>query len=207
MSSPADSGGAAFLDGFFDPTRPFDELSGEVQEFANRSGLPNALGLGNGLNSVLRPAPNTATLTSHGYTLRTSRGRIIGALQTVADSQARDITVKRQIDRRAHGAPAAVIPQALSTHTVRISRLALVKSRLREAFGTERPWVMLTDQYAALQFRDYWAGAGGVVLGRPQVFNYSGAFFADIGRELSSSGPRIVLENATLIWRRLDQVA
>jgi hypothetical protein len=187
-----------FLDIFAAADRPLDEVAKEVQEVVNRTGLPNGLGLANLANS-LRPSPNTHVRTTHGLTLRTKAGRVIGAVQTMQTPQSRAVSVERQIDRRAHGKPARLIPQQLTTHTISIVRLDLNRAAMEEALGTS-DIVVLTDQFLGLRLREQWAGAAGVVLGGTKRYDFSECFLTDLGHEYAATDDRISRGNCTLVW-------
>lgn len=194
---------APFLDTFFDLPNPADELAGEIQEFANRNGIPDVLGLST-LTGVLRPAPNTQVRTTHGVTFRTKSGRAIGAIQTVSTPQARQVDVELQIGRRAFGQPAAVIGQGLTEHTIQIERLDLWRAPLHAALGPN-PFVKLTDQYTGLRMREQWAGASGIILGATSRYDFVDCWLTSLGYDLGSTNDRISRGRCTLVWR--DKIA
>lgn len=183
---------------------PFDDLVSDIEGLANE--LPpelRATGLLGGLGNQLRPAPNTVSRTTHGLSLRTKTGRVIGGVQSIGTPQAREVKVLREVDRRNHGRPAAVIPQALTTHTLVLERIDLHRAWMESALGGTS-LVMLTDQYAGLRLREHWAGAAGTLFGTTTRYDFSGCYFIDLGRELASTADRISRARATLIWLSKD---
>jgi hypothetical protein len=174
----------------------------------------------------------------------------------------RTVDTEFDVDVSKNGLPVDVVPQALDTREMRISRYDLYLGVFEEVFGTTE-LVVLTDQVRPVAVREVWRGPSTLLQGLGQssqflgrlanaatdaginanalqrgqqavngaitqaltskvgqpvatalgvlsrdyrVYEYSGCFFSDIGRNLSSTGDRVVNVDATLVWLHRQRV-
>lgn len=213
--------------------------------------------------------PNTTTRLSHALTIR-ARGRTIGAIRSWSPNMRRTIDTEFDVDASANGMPIDLVPQAVDTREVRLSRYDLYLSLLEEVFGTTE-LVVLSDQVRPFSIREVWRGPstllqvntgvlGGLAnlispasasadpvaaelrrganalrggqrtvdeavtraatskVGAPvvtalgtfardqRIYEYTGCYFTDIGRNMESSGDRTVFADATLVWLQRHRI-
>jgi len=162
---------------------------------------------GGTLSGLLRTkgVPNTKTRLDHAFTLRTGKGRIIGAVFKADQRQSRQLDDEYEIDPNAHGEVADIVGQSLTNRTLSVERYDLYTDVMEEVFG-DRELSMLTDQSQGFRLREAWRGPGGLFTGGQRLYEYSPVWFEDIGRTLDAHGDRIVRVTATLRWGRRQRV-
>lgn len=165
----------------------------------------NQLGLDPSLLSdfvVPERVPRTRTRTSHGLTLRVTGGRVIGAVNAVGESQTRAVDEEWEINRSAHGAgPADIIPQNVTTRTLKISRYDLYVQHMEEVFNQTGEMVSLSDQFRPFSLRTIWQSPVGIVLGGRRVYEYVGCWFTNLGRNVRSDDNRIINVDADVVYQ------
>jgi len=149
--------------------------------------------------------PRTKARLDHAFTLRSSKGSIIGAVQTFDQKQSRQLDDEYEIDPNAHGEVADIIGQNLTNRTLAVKRVDLYTDVMEEVFG-DRELVMLTDQSSGFRLREAWRAPGGIWTGGQRVYEYSPVWFADMGRSLNTDGDRVSRANATLRWGNRQRV-
>jgi hypothetical protein len=173
-----------------------------VQNFltnqAAKAGLPAEL-----LSGILRgplSQPSTRTRLSHAYTLRI-RGAAVGAVYRASVRQAREVAMKREMYRDAHGEPADLVPGVMSTQSFSIARYDLHSSTIEDVFGGNFEIEMLMQQASGFRIREFWRSPTGFINSNGRKFEYAPVFLTDIGREANAETPdRIVRVNAELVW-------
>lgn len=153
-----------------------------------------------------RSVPNTRARLSHAYTIRTSRGRLIGGIYSVQASQGRTVDTEFEIDVNAHGEPADVIPQELNERTLSVSMWDLY-SRVAEAAFTDFEIEMLTDQASGLKVREVWRAPTGILNSSGAHYEYRNCYFTRLGRTVSATDDRVVKVNAEMIWTNKRKIA
>jgi len=182
-----------------DPTQSTQSF---LREQENRLNLPT----GTLTNAVRRGGvPNTRTRMDHGFTLRTSNGRIVGAVFAVDMQQSRALDDEFEIDVNAHGEVADIVGQALTTRTMSVRRFDLYTDIMEEAFGTVE-LDMLTDQAGGFTLRTAWRSPAGVFAGGTRSYQYSPVWFESLGRSLNAEGDRVVRVDASLRWGRKQRL-
>ena len=145
--------------------------------------------------------PSTFTRLDHSMTIRTGRGRTVGAINGWNPTQTRRVEEEFEVEVKSTGLPVDLVPQIVNSRTIRIDRYDLYTSKMEEAFGTKR-LDNLTDQHQPFTVREVWR----TPLGSLEVFDYIGCWFADLGRTHNADGNRIVKANATLIYKLKRQM-
>ena len=191
----------AFLDSFRDSRQSVDQF---FREQGQRTGLrPEDLA---GTLQAQTSVPNTRARLSHAYTLRTSGGRIIGAVFRTEVNQSRTVDVEHEIDPNNHGEPRDLVPQEMTEQTLSIARFDLYSKPMEEALGSQRI-VMLKDQFRGFRLREVWRAPFSFLNATGQLFEYAPCFFTRLGRQQESTGDRVVRVNAQLVWLDRDQIA
>jgi hypothetical protein len=187
----------SFLDTIRDPRQTVDDF---VTEQAVRTGLPLSL-----ITGALRGSdtiPTTRVRTSHAFELRTSRGRVIGAVFGFESSQRRVIDEEYEVEANAVGEPTELVPQTVEGRSIRVERYDLFTDIMEEAF-TSGELVSLTDQRVGLKLREAWRAPGA----GKRRYQYSKCWFAELGRKISSTDDRIVRVNTTLNYLRRSKIS
>lgn len=104
--------------------------------------------------------PITRTRLSHALTIR-ANGRIIGAIHQWSPSQSREVDTEFEVGPNEVGMPRDLVPQTVSTRTIRISRYDLYTTAMEEAFGSTEI-INLVDQFRPFTLREVWAAPGGL---------------------------------------------
>lgn len=139
-------------------------------------------------------APRTYTRMNHALTIRTGTGRTIGAINGWNPVETRTHEDIFENEVNSNGLPVDIIPQILSTRTIRVSRYDLYARIMEEAFGT-RELVVLTVQAQPFKVREIWREPSG----RVRAIEYV-CWMTDIGKNHRTDGNRIVQADATLVW-------
>ena len=157
--------------------------------------------------------PSTKTRTGHALSLHVQlpgkAPRLIGAVQSIQFSQARDLDEEYEINALGTGLPVDLVPQRVTERTMRVERLDLYLSIFEEVFG-HREIVVLSDQFLPLSLREVWRDPSGS-LSNPfavtsKAYMYSGIFIKDFGRQVASNGDLIVRTNALLVWQNKTRI-
>ena len=207
---------AEFLNDPFAPVnRARNDISGKA---IGAAGSVHPL-LGDLAGAVLRAPgiPRTRTRTTHALTLHAVsnapsssllgvgvRRGVIGAVHVLGVSQTRTIEDVFDVDMYGSGQVADVVPQNLTQRTMRVSRYDLYSTLMEQVFGDEL--IDLTDQAHPFTLRTVWREPGSPLSSRRRGYEYSGCYFQDLGRNLSSDDTRIVNVDATLVWTRRRRV-
>lgn len=151
--------------------------------------------------------PRTSTRTSHGLTLRVAGGRVIGAVNAIAHTHSRSIEEEWEIDAGAHGAsPADLVPQNVTGRQLVIGRYDLFVRNVEEVFNLTGEVVILSDQFRPFTLRTIWNSPVGIVLGGRRVYEYTGCWFTDIGRNAATTDDRIINVSATIRYQTRRRV-
>lgn len=152
-----------------------------------------------------RQLPNTRVRLSHAYTLRTAKGRVIGAVYRTSVNQSREIDTEWEIDPGAHGEPADIIPQTLNERSFQIARWDLYEDIMEEVFGT-RELEMLTDQSRGFKIREAWRAPVSFLNSAARQYEYLPCFFRRLGRVQETQGDRTIRVDGELDWLRRRRV-
>lgn len=204
--------GAEFLN---DPLAPVNEVRNDISGKAvGAAGSIHPL-LGSLTDSLLTPKqlPVTRTRTSHALTIHAVSNKpspsilgvgfrrgIIGAVHTFSVSQGRQLEDVYDVDRYGNGEVADVVPQNLTQRQIRVARYDLYTKLMEQVFGDEL--VTLADQDSPFTLRTVWAEPGPIFNSRRRIYEYTGCWFQDLGRNASADDNRIVNVDATLVWTR-----
>jgi hypothetical protein len=193
--------GIPFLDALKDPRQ---DVQNFIAEQAQKYGLPPELisGAFNGPRNI----PTTRARMTHGYTLQTSKGQVIGAVFRTEYSITRRIDREFEIDPNAVGEPADLVPQELTEQTFQIARWDLFEEVFEEIFQ-DGELDMLTDQTRGFKIREVWRAPSGILNSRGRQYEYFPCWFERLGRTQESTGDRTVRVNASLHWMRRRKVA
>lgn len=143
--------------------------------------------------------PNTRTRLDHALTIRTGSGRAIGAVKTFSYAQSRSIDEEFEVNAQGSGMPVDLVPQNVTRREIRIERYDLYTKIMEEVFGTSE-LVVLTDQYRPFVLREIWKGPAGILTGGQRIYQFTGCWFSDLGRTMSTDGNRVVMADATVTW-------
>lgn len=186
----------------------FDDPQATAEDIANRFGLaPNgSINLGTLRKAMQGGLPKTQTRLSHSLTIRSgTTGRVVGAIKSWATQQTREVQDHFEVNPYAVGMPIDVVPQKVTSRSLRISRYDLYIRLFEEAFGTTE-LVVLTDQFRPLTIREVWRSPMGIFNSGIRAYDFVGCWFEDIGRTLDAAGDRAVLAEATLRWTNRIQL-
>lgn len=168
--------------------------------------------------------PRTRTRTSHDFVIVVD-GRIIGAVQELAEGQSRSTTDVWELHRNQYGVePANIVPGINSSRTLRIRRFDLFTAPFEEVFGDVRI-ASLADQSRPFTLRTRlgspgMVGASSVIdtsnvtgkaaeallnagvsaLGR-EIWEYNGCYFTQMDRVYSVDGNRLVGVDAQITYQ------
>lgn len=156
-----------------------------------------------GIVPRVRLPPTTVTRTSHALTIHGAGRRrgIIGAVHALSVSQTRQVDEEFEVDVFGHGRPIELVPQNLTARTMQINRYDLYHQVMEEVFGDEL--IDLTDQSSPFSLRTAW---GAPLLQKRRIYEYTGCYFTNLGRQASADDNRIVNVDATLVWTRRRKV-
>lgn len=152
--------------------------------------------------------PLTRTASSHGVTLRTSKGLKIAGIQNWSPSLSRTIDTEYEISGETTGEPLERIPQIISSSRVSIDRYELYASDIGKAFGTpvfgsDPDLVSLARQIKPLHVREVWRDPYGGI----RAYIYTNAWFSDWGITIAANDDRIIKVRATLEFERRLKLA
>lgn len=154
-----------------------------------------------GFNKNAFNPPETLTRTSHSLTIKVN-GVTIGLISGWNPQQNRDVNPIYELNVETSGLPLENIPGNVRNLTISINRFDLWVQRIEQAFGTV-DLTMLSNQQSPFTVQELWTKPGG----GQEVWEYTGCWFTNIGRNLRSDDNRIVNVNASLIYvyKRLVQ--
>ena len=143
-------------------------------------------------------APFTNTATSHAIAIRVDQ-ETIGMIQSWAPSQSRAVQAVYEINSVTQGDVAENIPGVASGLTIQVSRYDLFSTRMEQAWGEGFDLrEMICNQANPLRIQEKWVRPDGSY----SVYIYSGCWFANMGRQMSVQGDRIINVSATLQYER-----
>lgn len=164
------------------------------------------------------PPPNTGTQTSHAVTIHANNS-IIGAINEWNAEQSLAINPVFEFGNvtgpygSEFGAPYEKVPGNIGGMTIRVRRYDIYALQMERAFGTLDLEMLSKDPGDAnggtgqiLNIRERWTlPASSSATSYDNV--YSGCWFSQLGRTLSTTGDRIVNVNATIEYTRKERVA
>ena len=157
------------------------------------------------------PLPHTRTRTSHALTIHgigPGRRGIIGAVHVLNINQSRDTEDIFEVQSLGQGRPVDVVPGNLVGRTMTIARYDLFSRTMEQVFGKRKHELIdLTDQSHPFTLRTTWGFPGLAGGFRKSIFEYTGCWFQNLGRNISATDDRIVNVDATLVWTRRYRVA
>ena len=139
------------------------------------------------------PIPNTRTASQHIISIR-FQGVTIGLVQRWAPRQTRRMTPIYEINQVTSGRRVDIVPGNVETLQIAIDRYDLFTERLHEAFGFPASAINLADHTNPFDVQELWQLPSGLIIGTV----YTGCWFADVGREYTSTGDRVIMARATL---------
>ena len=154
--------------------------------------------------------PFTNTMTSHGLLIQVGPGQAIGAITSWQPRQSRTVTPVFEFGSLTTGAgddvpaetgePYEIVPGNVGGTEISVRRYDLYTKRFEQAFGPLVPNLqMLSRQDKSIRLLEFWSSPDGTL---DFTYVYYGAWFSSLGREHSSSGERVVMANATLMYTR-----
>lgn len=145
--------------------------------------------------------PNTRLRMSHALTIR-ARGQTVGLIQTWNVAQNRAVNMTFELNSATSGAPVERTPGNMGGLSIAVTRYDLYTKKMEQAFGTA-DFTMLADQTEKFQVREVWRNPDGSI----ETFVYLECYFSNIGRNISSTGDRLVMVNATVEYLRRVRVS
>lgn len=169
--------------------------------------------------------PVTRTRTSYTLTLHATSGKrrgVIGAVHELSYDQGMQVEDLFEVDGFAKGLPRELVPQILSSRTLKLARYDLYTATIEQIFG--RPeLITLADQLGPVSLRMIWKDPEPQLVVDPSTvgvtniqnflpipalhaYEFTDCFITSLGRTISTQN-RIVGANATLNWRSIRQLA
>lgn len=139
--------------------------------------------------------PETVARTCHSLSI-VVKGKRIGLINGWNPQQSRDVTPIYEINVETSGLPLENIPGNVRGLTIAINRYDIWLAKMEDAFGTV-DLTMLSNQKAPFSVQEEWTYPDGVT---KEVWEYSGVYFTNIGRNYRSDDQRIVNVSAQLVY-------
>jgi hypothetical protein len=142
-------------------------------------------------------APGVGVVTSHSLTMYggSDGSTPIGVIQSWHPQSSRTATHVYEINSDTSGAPVDLVPGNVTGLTITVNRFDVFNSKMEQAFGS-KDMAMLTDQTSPFTVKEVWKFVGQ----SDQVFYYTGCWFSQLGRTMSSTDDRIVKVDATITY-------
>lgn len=157
--------------------------------------------------------PNTLTATSHGIMIKAA-GQVIGAIHSWQPAMNRTVTEMYCFggsglagpgvsQASGPGEPFEKVPGNVSGMTIRVDRYDLFTRKMEVAFGTP-DLTNLSSQSSSFAVTQILNRPGAVpgVNSSPEVIEYQGCWFSEIGRTFQATDDRVIKTNATLHYTR-----
>lgn len=138
--------------------------------------------------------PETNVRTSHSVSIKVN-GKTIGLINGWNPSMSRQISPIYELDAESSGLVLENVPGNVQGLTVSIQRYDIWPTRMEEAFGTTN-LDMLAGQRSPFTVQESWKSPDG----KMEVWEYTGCWFSQIGRNIRSDDTRIVNVSATLSY-------
>lgn len=162
--------------------------------------------------------PDTATQTTFGITLHAQVGNRrapIGAVYGLGFDQTLQVDEVFSVDRNARGLPAELIPQTLTGRTIRLERYDLWRSNMEAVFGPGKELITLCDQTGPLSLRISWRAPANTLtaIAFPErvrslrVYEFTGCYLTQLGRQLQAGGDAISKASGALVWSNVLRLA
>jgi len=133
--------------------------------------------------------------------VRTRSNRVIGACYEFNQNQGIQIDDEYEIDLNAHGLPAEMIPQALTTRDVRLARIDLYTEIFEDVFYEGFELVDLTHQRVPFRLREVWRGPA-----IRRIYEYFPCYIQTMSRDLGANNDRVTRVVAAIRWGRRTKV-
>jgi hypothetical protein len=145
--------------------------------------------------------PQTSVRTSHAITIKTSGGVTIGMIKTWNPTVSRDITPIYELNVETSGDPVENVPGNVKSLTIKVNRYDLYTKRMEEAFGSVSVnWLSDADRpFAVLE---HWRLPDGGI----EIWQYSGCWFNQIGRNYQSEDQRLVMVDAGITYLKRSKI-
>jgi hypothetical protein len=141
--------------------------------------------------------PQTTVRSSHAITIKTADGKTIGLIKQWNPQQNRDVNPVYEINVETSGDPVENVPGNVRNLQIRVQRYDLYTKRMEQAFGTV-DLTFLSDQDRPFSCQEIWRFPDNSV----EAWGYIDTWFSNIGKNYQSDDNRIVLVDATLVYRR-----
>jgi len=150
--------------------------------------------------------PVTTVRTSHGISIQTEQGVVIGFIQSFQPGQNRGVTPIYELNAETSGIPVENVPGNVGNLILQVSRYDIYPQRMEQVFGT-RDFEMLSDQNRPFLVREIQrVPTGDGTSFTEEVRQYVGCWFTSIGRNYASSDTRIVMVSASLAYLRKERL-
>jgi len=151
--------------------------------------------------------PNTIVQLSHALTIIGPNNAPIGAIIQWNVGQDRGIAELYEFGQvtrpgLGNGDPFEKTPNNITGMTISVNRYDLYTSKMERAFGTP-DITMLSRQNDPLELREQWVSPNNQT---NYYVLYRGVWFSNVGRQLSTTGDRQVIVNATLHYTSREEV-
>ncbi len=144
--------------------------------------------------------PVTNIRTSHGITIQTASGVIIGFITNFTPAQGKAVTPAYELNAITSGRPIENVPGNVSGLSLDVSRYDIYPRRMEEAFGTD-DFEMLTDQNVPFTVQEITRIPGGDgETFTTEVRQYTGCWFTSIGRSFRADDTRIIMVSARMVY-------
>jgi len=138
-------------------------------------------------------APFTKVVTQHVVSIRVN-GQTIGYIQNWNPSQRKTLTRVFEINAVTSGRAVELVPGNVDADTIRIDRYDVYRKLLWKAFGFAAELVHLSDHLNPFDVKEIWKEPDGNTHGTL----FTGCWFEETGRSMSSTGDRIMMANGSL---------
>jgi len=150
--------------------------------------------------------PFTKVVSSHGLSIFVN-GNVVGSIHQYEIGHSRDATHTYEFGGvtevpLASGEPFDIVPGNAKGLDIKIGRYDIYTSRFERAFGTQ-DLTMLTSQTLPIELRQFMASPDGTL---NESFRVESVWWTRLGRRFSASDNRIVMVDASAVYRVLRRI-
>lgn len=138
---------------------------------------------------------DTIARTSHSVTIRV-QNRFIGAITEFGPRQGREVKENFYLSPKPSGYPQELIPLNINERTIKIARYDLYRRSFETIFG-DFDLNRLADQRNPFVIQEKLVDPQN----RTKLVGFIGCFFKDLGYKYQAEGDRVIMYDATIIFR------
>ena len=150
--------------------------------------------------------PVTTVRTSHGITIQSEGGVVVGFIQSFTPAQSRPVATLYELNAATSGLPIENVPGNVGGLTLSVQRYDIYLQRMEQAFGTP-DFEMLTDQNRPFIVREITR----VPLGDGESFSeevrqYTGCWFTNVGRGYAVTDSRVIMVRGDMAYLKKERL-